>query len=108
CGKPVCNDCAVTEHGAVFCDLAVHRTLSAQWSILHEGDSDFESDMIRTNLEQDGIPSLSFSVRDHVGTYWLPEASMVKIHVRNEDLDRARQVLRFVLEGEGSRRDGSN
>ena len=96
CGKPVCNDCAVTAEGKIFCNNPVHQDWAKHRSVVHLAYSEFESDMIVRNLLLARIESQAFSFRDHIGTYWLPDAGLVRVLVSRSQQEQAQEVLRAL------------
>ncbi len=94
CGKPVCGDCAIAKDQKFFCDSSEHIKIDGEYAVMHSCESEFEADMIRHNLLQAGIRSLSFSFYDHVGTYWNPGHALVQVRVLQSQAHQATDILR--------------
>lgn len=94
CGRPVCNDCAVTQGGKVYCNDVQHRQWATEWVSIHTAQSEFESDMIECNLRAAEIETKLFSFRRHLGTFWLKDAGIVNIQVARQQQEGAVQLLR--------------
>lgn len=94
CGKPVCGDCAIAKDRKFFCDSSEHVRIDGEYAVIYLCESVFEADMIRQNLYQAGIRSLSFSFLDHVGTYWNQDYARVQMRVTHAQINQAMDVLR--------------
>lgn len=94
CGKPVCGDCAIAKDQKFFCDSSEHIKIDGEYAVIHSCESEFEMDMIRQNLLQAGIRSLSFSFYDHIGTYWNPGHALVQVRVLQSQANQATDILR--------------
>ena len=93
CGKPVCGDCALSVEGKTFCENAQHQSIFRDWSVAHESDFEFESDMIRHNIAAAGIETMVFSFRNFLGTFWLKDMKPVRVLVPNAKHQQARETL---------------
>lgn len=96
CGKPVCGDCAVKKEGKFFCDDADHLRLYTDWKIICACESEFEADMMVTNLLNAQIEAACFSLYNHISLFWLNKRELVHIRVRNEQSTEALNLLRSL------------
>ncbi|MBI3585918.1 MAG: hypothetical protein HY088_02170 [Ignavibacteriales bacterium] len=94
CGKPVCGDCAIAKDKKFFCDSGEHINIDGEYVVIYSCESEFEADMIRQNLHQAGIRSLSFSFHNHVGTYWNQDRALVQLRVSQSQAHQATDILR--------------
>lgn len=65
CGKPVCDDCAVSLKGKYFCNESSHQTISETHTLFCESQNIFEMELIAKNLESNGIPNRWFDRRQY-------------------------------------------
>lgn len=96
CGKPVCGDCAIAKDQFFFCDSGEHIKINGEYAVIYSCESEFEADMIRQNLHQAGIRSLSFSFYNHIGTYWSQDHALVHLRVLQSQVNQAMDILRSL------------
>lgn len=96
CGKPVCGDCATSVQEKSFCDDKNHQSVFADWSVVFEGRSGFEADMMVRNLEQAGLEVRSFDRQLHAAVIWLDVRPRVDVRVRKNKAADAMEVLRSL------------
>ena len=108
CGKPVCGDCMTMQGSQCFCDDPAHQEVMRESELLQRVSSEFESDMIRTNLKQAGIGTSAFSRRQHLEAFWLVNRDDVKIFVPRGSAEHARSVLRSLGLTQAEHEPGGN
>lgn len=77
-----------------LCDDPAHQEMKRESELLLRLSSEFESDMIRTNLKQAGIRTSVFSRRRHLEAFWLDND--VRVFVPRGSAENARSVLRSL------------
>ena len=101
CGKPVCAECAVDFKGWTLCDDGQHKALLTDWSVLFVSDSEFETDIIKKNLELSGYLSKIFSSREYKEDIGEPKDEFVKLFVLQSEFEKAEIVLKELGLREG-------
>lgn len=100
CGKPVCGECAISKKGKVFCDDDEHVKIYQNWAVVYTSAAEYEAEMVKANLELDGIKALVFSQVDHA--YFIPMSRLASVNVMvpKEKLPKAREILKRLRSGE--------
>jgi RNA polymerase subunit RPABC4/transcription elongation factor Spt4 len=93
CGKPVCSDCEVKTDNKILCNNPEHKILFQEWSVLYQPDSEFEAETLVRNLADSGIETKTFSLHDHITTYWLNE-NRVLLFIRKSEIEKAKALLK--------------
>jgi hypothetical protein len=93
CGRPVCSECEVKSAGKILCNDPDHRILLQEWSMVHQPDSEFEADALVRNLADGRIEAKTFSLHDHMATFWLHE-NRVLLFVRKSEDEKAKALLK--------------
>jgi hypothetical protein len=94
CGKPVCGQCAVDVEGWTLCDDAQHKALLNHWSVLFVSDSEFETDIIKKNLELNGFAARIFTSRVYKEDIGEPKGEFVTLFVSQSEFEKAENVLK--------------
>ena len=93
CGRPVCDDCAVTRDGKVFCDDARHAELAATHESIAYVSSEAEGEIVAKNLASGGIPALLFSAKRYSHFCQLTDEGRVSVLVAVAERDNALHIL---------------
>jgi hypothetical protein len=93
CARPLCGTCAQRIDGRLYCEDATHRAFATEHVLVATFDSEFEADGMSVELRRAGIPSASFSFRDHVASWWFPLSPAVRLFVPASRADEARATL---------------
>jgi hypothetical protein len=92
CYKPLCEACRTISGKKYACGDPLHQQMLNDWSIVHQSESEFETDAIQQNLKAADIESKAFSLHDHIAAHFIP-ASRVTVWVKQQELSKAVQVL---------------
>jgi len=93
CGRPVCSECVVKSAEKILCNDPEHRVLLQEWNVMYQSDSEFEADALVRNLANGGIETKTFSLQDHIATYWLNE-NRVRLFVKKSEEEKAIALLK--------------
>ena len=93
CGKPVCDDCARSRGGKVFCEDDKHVRIYEGWAVLLVTGLDYEAQMVKANLERADIECLVFSQQDHVLFLTIGDLAKVKVMVPKGKLLQAQKLI---------------
>jgi len=93
CGVPVCRRCAVLRDGKFFCSNPEHGRIFEDSLVVYTGQSSFEAAMIVHHLSRAGLASLTFSLRDHVETFWLAGDENHQVRVQRTEARTALELL---------------
>lgn len=105
CGKRVCKECAVRRLGRFFCNNDEHVKMAFDWVAVWTCSTEYEAEMVRSNLVGGGIPSMVFSQSDHMYVTTMGNLAVVEVMVPKESVDDARAIL-TSLAAEGSNMTG--
>lgn len=98
CGKKVCKYCAVKRLGRYFCDNDEHVKMAFDWVAVWTCSTEYEAEMVKSNLVGAGIPSMVFSQSDHTYVTTMGNLAVVEIMVPKESVGDARSILTSLLE----------
>jgi hypothetical protein len=93
CGMPVCGDCAVTREKKLFCNDSSHVVFLDRHALLGVSDSEFEADVIVSNLKASGILPSVYSPNEFFDFKSERADSSVRVFVVKNDRARAITVL---------------
>ena len=93
CGKPVCDECAVIRNGRIFCDNDEHVKMMSDWVTAYSTSTQYEAQMIKSNLEGAGIPAVVFSQNDRMYFTTVGDLAVTEVMVPKHFLDDARRYL---------------
>ncbi len=93
CGMPVCGDCAVTKEKKLFCNDSTHAVFLDHHALLGVSDSEFEADIIVSNLKANGILPLVYSPKGFFDFKSEKADSAVRVFVVKDDRARAITIL---------------
>ncbi len=93
CEKPVCEDCARTKGGKLFCEDDKHVRIHEGWAVLLVTGHEYEAQMVKANLERADIESLVFSQQDHVLFFTFGGLAKVKVMVPKSRFLEAQRIL---------------
>ncbi|MDE3058924.1 MAG: hypothetical protein KGJ59_13305 [Bacteroidota bacterium] len=93
CGVPVCGDCAVTRGGKLFCNDSSHAVFLVRYALLGVAISEFEADIIVSNLKANGISPQFFSPKEFFNFKNDEPDSAVRVFVLKDDHARAVTLL---------------
>lgn len=65
CGTAICGDCEHTSGKAHLCDLHQDIPVVEGWAQVYTTSTDMQADLIRENLQADGIDARVLSQKDH-------------------------------------------
>lgn len=63
------------------------------WSVIYEATTDYEGDLVRDRLDDNGIAAVLLTQRDHSFNLNVGDLAPVRVMVRPEDIERAQAVL---------------
>lgn len=87
CGKPVCDDCAVTHRGVVLCNDSDHATVYDTYHCAFETATVFEMDLIVRNLREQGLEGRWFD------PHWFGNAEPCRLFLQPTDITNARSII---------------
>jgi len=93
CGKPVCDDCAVTRDARVFCEERRHADLASTHERVSYVPSESEGEMVVKNLASGGIPALLFSMKPYSHFCRLTDEGRMSVFVPLGEGEKARRLL---------------
>ncbi len=88
CGKPVCDDCAVTGDGKIFCNDLSHATMDAAFDELLTSSTIFEMELLVRNLHANGIEPLWFDSKKYNSSVPL------KMFIKKGQTEKAMELLK--------------
>lgn len=94
CGKPVCGQCTVDFEGWKLCDNVQHKALLSHWSVLFVSDSEFETDIIKKNLELRGFATRIFASREYKEDIAESKGEFATLFVLQSEFKTAESVLK--------------
>lgn len=102
CGRILCNSCVRTRNGRMFCDNDEHVKTAFNWVRVHTAGTEYEAEMLRTNLESAGIPAMVLHQRDSMYVTTLAGLAVLEIMVPRESVEEAARFLQTLDTGAGA------
>ncbi|MGH7506216.1 MAG: double zinc ribbon domain-containing protein [Longimicrobiales bacterium] len=93
CGSPVCDECDRKNVVHYACPAHHDVPIIAGWAQVYSVADDVEADLIRENLQSEGIDAEVLSQKDHALTVDFGDLSQIRLLVPAYEYDRARQVI---------------
>ena len=102
CGTTVCNECDRTAGRTHLCPAHHQVPVVEGWAQVYSTSDDIEAQLIRENLESEGIEARVLSQKDHFTfTVDLGDLSPVRVLVPAYDYSGAEAVLRSHMDSQG-------
>jgi hypothetical protein len=101
CGKPVCEECATEQNGRIFCENDDHLNMHQGFVVAYTTSTDYEAEMIKSNLEGAGIHATVFNQHDHVYFTNMGMLALVNVMVPRAQLEDAQEIIMALLDNEG-------
>lgn len=101
CGTAVCDACALEGVGHYLCPLHHDVPVIAGWAQVYTTADDVEAQLIRENLQSEGIDSEVLSQKDHTLTVDLGELSQVRVLVPAYAYQQASALLTEHMDDSG-------
>ncbi len=89
-GKKICTDCGVP----LVDKLEPEFTEQEDWEVVFTSAQDYEAEMVRSRLEEDGIPARVLSKADHALGINVGDLAVVQVLVHPDDVDDALAVVK--------------
>ena len=93
CGRALCPECNRPQGRHFSCDEHAHIPLIQGWAQVYSAGDDVEAELIRDNLEADGIESRVLSQHDHTFAIDLGDLNEVRVLVPGYEYLRAKALL---------------
>lgn len=101
CGAAVCDECTLEGAGHYLCPDHHSVPVIAGWAQVYTTADDVEADLIRENLQSEGIDASVFSQKDHTLTVDLGDLSPVRVLVPAYAYRQASAVLERHMDDRG-------
>lgn len=89
-GKKTCAECGVP----LVDKLDPEFTESEDWEVVFTSSQDYEAEMVRSRLEEDGIPARVLSKADHALGINIGDLAVVQVLVHPDDAEDALAMIR--------------
>jgi len=102
CSRAVCPDCAPEGKNVTLCETHRSVPIIEGWAQVYSTASELEAQLLRENLQADGIDAQVFSQKDMMFNLDLGELSIVRLLVPVWEHEQARRLIneRMDLQGE--------
>jgi hypothetical protein len=97
CGKPVCAECATEQNNRIFCEQDEHLNVHSGFVVAYTTATDYEAEMIKSNLEGAGIHALVFNQHDHVYFTTMGMLALVNVMVPSSQLEAALEIIGALM-----------
>lgn len=94
CGKAVCDECHHGDRHAYLCSDHRGVRITEGWAQLYTTTTEVQAQLIRENLQAEGIDARIYSQRDRIFSVDLGELSIVRILVPAWDYERGLDAIR--------------
>lgn len=94
CETPLCGDCARERNGRFFCSDDEHLKAAFHWVSACTVPTEYEAEMIRSNLESAGIAAIVLRQSDSMYVTSVAGLAVTEVMVPVESLEDARAFLR--------------
>jgi len=102
CGTPLCHECDQGEGGHSLCERHAAIPVIGGWAQVYSTASDVSAELIRENLEAEGIDARVLSQKDHFSfTVDIGDLSPVRVLVPAYAFSDAETVIRTHLDDAG-------
>jgi len=101
CGKLVCGSCRPTDTDPYVCAEDSGIPISEGWAQVYSTTSEVEAQLLRENLQAEGITATIISQKDHNFPVGLGELAIVRIMVPVWQYGGALEVIRGHMDAEG-------
>lgn len=101
CGKPLCARCAGKRTTPYLCDEHGSVPIIGAWAQVYSTTGEFEAQLLRENLQAEGLEAEIFSQKDHIYPVDLGELSIVRIMVPLWRFGTARETIREHMDTRG-------
>jgi hypothetical protein len=99
CGKPVCEECAVIEEKRIFCGNDEHVKIFGDWAVVYTCGTEYEAQMIKSNVEMSGINCMVFSQKDNVFFTNIGNTAVINVMVPKENINEAEEIIDQIFDG---------
>jgi hypothetical protein len=86
----------------MFCDNDEHAKTAFNWVSVYTAGTEYEAEMIRTNLESAGIPVSILPQRDRMYVATISSLAVIEVMVPHESAEEARRFLETLEAGGGA------
>lgn len=101
CGRALCRACRRDEGKAYLCDEHRGTTIIQGWAQVYSTTGEFQAQLLRENLQSEGVDAQIFSQKDNMLSVDLGELSIVRLLVPVWEYEQALQVIRAHMDTEG-------
>ncbi|MBI4553227.1 MAG: DUF2007 domain-containing protein [Candidatus Latescibacteria bacterium] len=101
CGQHLCKQCAVRNMGRYFCEQDANVEMVEGYVNVYTTGHDWEAELIKGYLENEGIPCRVFSQKDTSRMFTIGNLSVIKLLVPRSRFREAEMILaeKFVPSG---------
>jgi hypothetical protein len=93
CGRAVCDECDRSEEVHYVCPEHAEIPIIEGWAQVYTTSDDVEADLIKENLQADGLDAEVLSQKDHMLTVDFGDLSPVRLLVPAFEYARARELI---------------
>jgi hypothetical protein len=93
CGRAVCEECDRSDDTHYICPEHADVPIIEGWAQVYTTSDDVEADLIKENLQADGVDAEVLSQKDHMLTVDFGDLSPVRVLVPAYEYARAREII---------------
>ncbi len=101
CGTAVCEACRKGEAQGALCPAHAGVPVIEGWAQVYSTTGEFEAQLLRENLQAEGIDAQVFSQRDSTFSVDIGELSIVRLLVPVWEYEPAIRIIRDHMDAEG-------
>lgn len=101
CGRAVCSDCSKSDSRVCLCSAHAAVPIIEGWAQVYSTTGEMDAQLVRDNLQAEGIDAQVFSQRDRSFSLDLGELSIVRVLVPVWEYATALQLIRGHMDVEG-------
>ena len=101
CGRAVCDKCRAGDGDAFLCEEHRNVRMIEGWAQVYSTTGEIEAQLLRDNLQAEGIDAQMFSQKDHMYPVDIGELSIVRVVVPVWEYGQALEVIRDHMDTEG-------
>lgn len=101
CGRTVCRSCGSGETDPCRCEEHASIPIIEGWAQVYSTTGELEAQLLRDNLQAEGVDSQIFSQKSHIYPVDMGELSIVRLLVPVWQYAQALEVIRQHMDAEG-------
>lgn len=101
CGRALCAACGADRRRGALCETHRGVLLIEGWAQVYGPNTEFEAQLLRENLQAEGIEAQIYSQRDSTFSVDLGELSIIRVMVPVWEHQNALAVIREHMDAEG-------